>query len=162
MKKNSILTKLILAAFAVFFCDLQNAVAQNNKTEESKVSETDNQITDQKLTLDKVDSSRFSNVAIVQGLNKITAKSSPIEIRIGDTVKFGQLSITALKCWQAPLEQKPESKILLEIYDNNSASENKEQKKTRIFYGWMFASSPSISTLEHPIYDITAIGCKNR
>lgn len=118
------------------------------------------------LNTDKVDPSRFSNVAVIQALNKITAKSSLIEIKLGDTIRFGKLSITALKCWQAPLEQKPENKILLEIFDSGSKNpDNPDEEgkgKTRIFYGWMFSSSPSISSIEHPIYDITAIACKNR
>lgn len=114
-----------------------------------------------KLTVDKIDPSRFYNIAVVQGLNKTTAKTSILEMRIGDKIKFGQISIIAHKCWQASLDQKPESKILLEVFENK-AGENGEQKETRIFYGWMFASSPSISGLEHPIYDLTALSCKNK
>lgn len=104
----------------------------------------------------KTDLSHFYNTAVIQNLNKTTAKTSVLEMKIGDTLKFGQIQIIAHKCWQAPLDQKPESKILLEVL------ENKEGKNTRIFYGWMFASSPSISGLEHPIYDLTAINCKNK
>jgi hypothetical protein len=114
------------------------------------------------LTVNKIDPSRFNNVAVIQGLNKITAKTSVLEIKIGDTIKFGKLTITAHKCWQAPLEQKPESKILLEIFDNGSGATENEITKKRIFYGWMLSSSPSISGIEHPIYDITAISCNNR
>ena len=109
------------------------------------------------LIINKADPSRFYNAAIIQGLNKTTAKTSTLEMRIGDKIHFGQISIIAHKCWQAPLDQKPESKILLEVLE----SKNNEPEK-RIFYGWMFASSPSISGLEHPIYDLTAIGCKSK
>lgn len=91
--------------------------------------------------------------ATIQALNKITAKTSLLEINIGDTISFGSISIVAHKCWKAPLDQKPESKILLEV------TENKEDLESRIFYGWIFASSPSISGLEHPIYDLTALDC---
>ena len=48
-------------------------------------------------------------------LNKITAKTSEFEVNIDDTIEFGRLIITARKCWQAPLDQRPESKILLEV-----------------------------------------------
>jgi hypothetical protein len=75
-------------------------------------------------------------------------------MRIGDKINFGQITMVAHKCWQSSLDQKPESKILLEVF------EQKEGAQRRIFYGWMFASSPSISGLEHPIYDLTAISCK--
>jgi hypothetical protein len=114
-----------------------------------------------KLTIDKVDPSRFYEIAVIQGLNKTTAKTSILEIRIGNKIKFGQLTMIAHKCWQASLDQKPESKILLEVFENKN-DENGVSIEKRIFYGWMFASSPSISGLEHPIYDLTAISCKNK
>jgi hypothetical protein len=108
-----------------------------------------------------------SGVAVIRALNKVTATSSVLEVKIGEKVNFGRAIILAHKCWEAPLEQKPESKILLEIFErgniDNSEDQSGEIKKSeekRIFYGWMFASSPSISSLEHPIYDFTALGCK--
>ncbi len=160
MKKNKIIFGIF---FAVVFLltNVQNIAAQNNSVavdaEEDKGENTKKE-QEYNLTIDKVDPSRFNTVAIIQGLNKITAKTLLLEIKVGDTIKFGKLSITAHKCWQAPLDQKPESKILLEIYDSG----NKDDSRTRIFYGWMFSSSPSISALEHPIYDIAAVGCKNK
>ena len=99
-----------------------------------------------------------SSVAIIQALNKTTAKTSILEAKIGQKINFGQLTITARKCWQAPLDQKPESKILLEVFEDK----NDGNPAKRIFYGWLFASSPSVSGLEHPIYDLAALGCKSR
>jgi hypothetical protein len=107
------------------------------------------------------DISRFNNSAIVQALNKTTAKTSILTLKVGEKTSFGSLKIIAHKCWQSPLEQKPENKILLEISEFRNESEEKTQEK-RIFYGWMFSSSPSISSLEHPIYDITALNCKTK
>jgi hypothetical protein len=107
------------------------------------------------------DISRFNNSAIVQALNKTTAKTLILTLKVGEKTSFGSLKIIAHKCWQSPLEQKPENKILLEIFEFRNESEEKTQEK-RIFYGWMFSSSPSISSLEHPIYDITALNCKNK
>ena len=79
------------------------------------------------------------------------------------------------RCWQAPLDQKPDSRILVEVFEKKSPTliadlaagqknktqktENKEEEK-RIFFGWLIASSPSISSLEHPVYDIVALSCK--
>jgi len=113
-----------------------------------------------KLTSDKIDPSRFYNTAVVQGLNKTTAKTSILELKIGEKVKFGTIAIIAHKCWQASLDQKPENKILLEIFEE--PTDGIKQSETRIFYGWMFSSSPSLASLEHPIYDITALNCKNK
>jgi len=112
----------------------------------------------QALAQDLSDNSRFFNKAIIQVLNKTNAKSEIFEIDINKKTNIGSLKLTIHKCWQAPLEQRPESKMLVEISEADSSQKNSQEK--RIFYGWMFASSPSISSFEHPIYDITAINCK--
>lgn len=88
--------------------------------------------------------------ATIRILDKITAKSFLIDVNLKENHEYGSLNIKIHKCWNAPLEQKPETKMLLEISENDK----------NIFFGWLFASSPSISSLEHPIYDITAIKCK--
>ncbi|MDA0902185.1 MAG: DUF2155 domain-containing protein [Proteobacteria bacterium] len=122
---------------------------------ESVDSEGQNPVKEvKKITLRQIDQSNLANVAVFRGLNKITAKSSEFEVGIEDEVSFGRLTIIPHQCWQAPPDQRPESKILLEI---NEIGVNNVKKQ--IFYGWMFASSPSISGLEHPIYDITALNC---
>lgn len=104
----------------------------------------------------KVNALRLNKVATIQILNKVTAKASILELPLKEKKQFGQLEIIAHKCWSAALDQKPENKILLEVLETQSDGESK-----RIFYGWMFSSSPSISDLENPVYDIRAIECKN-
>jgi hypothetical protein len=104
------------------------------------------------------DNSGFRNVAIIRTLNKSTAKSSVLELPLEQKVKYGSLTLIAHKCWQAPLDQKPESKLLLEILEEKNVEGKIEMKK--IFYGWMFASSPSISSMEHAIYDVNVLSCK--
>ena len=146
MNKNKLIFSLIFVALISF-----SAFAQ----EAAKILPPEE--TAGELTAAKPDASRVFNVAVVQGLNKTTAKTSILEMKIEDKVRFGQISVIAHKCLQAPLDQKPESKILLEVLE----SKNNEPEK-RIFYGWMFASSPSISGLEHPIYDLIALSCKNK
>lgn len=106
----------------------------------------------------EADNSRLFNKATIQVLNKVNAKTEILEVDINEPVNIGSLKLIVHKCWQAPLEQRPESKMLVEIFDKDSSQ--KDAKNKRIFYGWMFASSPSISGLEHPIHDITAINCK--
>ena len=143
--------------------------AQKNSTKEikkiDKIIENEDAVKDASNEQEEIkpdtDSSRFNNVAVVQALNKTTAKTSIIDLKIGEKISFGSLRIVANKCWQSPLEQKPENKILLEIFESKNESEEKSSEK-RIFYGWMFSSSPSISGLEHPIYDIIALNCKNK
>ncbi len=177
MKKNRLAAALIfLVSFSFLF---SSAKAQENAQASPATDMQTAQAFGQDATLDKIDSSRFSNIAIIQGLNKTTAKTSILEARIGEKIKFGSLSIIAHRCWQSPLDQAPESKILLEVFEYKPLTENpvgnleensnehiekntESEKPKRIFYGWLFASSPSISGLEHPIYDLIAIGCKNK
>lgn len=95
-----------------------------------------------------------TNTIKIQALNKITAKSYEYKIKIGDSIKFERLIITPLFCWKSAPSDIPENKALLKISENQL---NKEQKE--IFYGWMFSSAPSISSLEHPMYDIKVVDC---
>ena len=106
------------------------------------------------------DPSNFYNIAVVQALNKITAKTSVLEMKIGNKIEFGKITIIAHKCWKSSSDKRPESKILLEVSENSLDEEKDKSKNKPIFYGWMISTSPSISDLEHPIYDITAITCK--
>lgn len=96
----------------------------------------------------------YRDFATLRSLNKITATISLLEIEKDKASHFGNLMITLRKCWQSPPEMEPESKALLEIWE-----EVPGEKAELLFNGWMFASSPSISALEHPVYDITLISC---
>lgn len=92
--------------------------------------------------------------ALLQGLNKVTARSSEVKAPIGKAVDFGNLQITAKKCVSSPSGEKPENAALLEIWDQMPGEEKK-----LAFSGWMFSSTPGLSTLEHPVYNITVISC---
>lgn len=153
MKRNKI---LLLALFLSSYT-LSHSVAQEQEADKPiyKIVSPEDQDNSFKMTFDKIDSSRFYNKAVLQILNKTTAKSSVVEVAVGNSIDVGQLNIKVGKCWQAPLDQKPDSRILLEISEKKSDNEI-----TRIFFGWMISSSPSISSLEHPIYDVTALNCK--
>lgn len=97
----------------------------------------------------------FTNNAVLQGLNKVTAKTSELDIKIGQKVNFGNLEIALYKCWKSPPEDEPDNKALIGIWEEVPGEERKQ-----IFYGWMFSSSISLSSLEHPIYDVTLVSCK--
>ena len=93
--------------------------------------------------------------AVLQGLDKVTAKVSTFDAPIGETVHFGTLAITARTCNKRPPEEPPEAAAFLEIDEVRPG-----QPPSRIFTGWMFASSPALSALEHPVYDVWVIDCK--
>jgi hypothetical protein len=98
----------------------------------------------------------FTDSVTLQVLNKITARTSSLDILSGKAGKFGNLEISLIRCWKSPQEEDPESKALLKITEQIPGEESKV-----VFHGWMFASSPGISTLEHAVYNVTVISCKN-
>jgi len=93
--------------------------------------------------------------AVLQGLDKITAKVTVVEALIDRTVRFGTLDITVRACNKRPPEEPPETTAFLEVNDNRPGGETR-----KLFSGWMFASSPALSALEHPVYDVWVIDCK--
>lgn len=93
--------------------------------------------------------------AVLQGLDKVTARVRQFDAPIGKEVAFGTLKITARTCRKNPPEETPEQAAFLEIVD---ARPQREAEK--VFSGWMFASSPGISALEHPVYDVWVVDCK--
>lgn len=94
--------------------------------------------------------------AILQGLDKVTARVSSLEASNGQTVKFGSLEITVRRCQRSRPDQKLERAAFLEI-DNVDPS---TKEKKRVFSGWMFSSNPALSALEHAVYDVWVKDCK--
>jgi hypothetical protein len=102
---------------------------------------------------------RAETVAVLQGLDKITARVSKFEAPVGKAVRFGRLVITVEACVKHPPEEEPESAVFLQI-DEMRQGENNGVSAQRVFTGWMFASSPALSAMENPIYDIGVLDCK--
>ncbi len=96
-----------------------------------------------------------AETAVLQGLDKITARISTFEVPVNQTAVFGSLEITVRRCDKTPPEEPPESAAFMEIVDARPDSPS-----VLLFSGWMFASSPAVSALEHPVYDIWVIDCK--
>ncbi len=96
-----------------------------------------------------------AETAVLQGLDKITARISTFEVPVNQTAEFGSLEITVRRCDKTPPEEPPESAAFMEIVDARPDSPS-----VLLFSGWMFASSPAVSALEHPVYDIWVIDCK--
>lgn len=94
-------------------------------------------------------------VAVLQGLDKVTARVSTFEAPVGEVVTFGALSIRVRHCDRTPPEEPPESAAFLEVDEAKPGEEPVE-----VFTGWMFASSPALNALEHPVYDVWVLECK--
>lgn len=92
--------------------------------------------------------------AILQGLDKVTARVSEIEAPLHRLMRFGTLEIIVRVCQKTPPEEPPESAAFLEIRDAKPGEDT-----VSLFTGWMFASSPALSALEHPVYDIWVLDC---
>ena len=94
-------------------------------------------------------------VAILQGMDKVTARVSTIEAPVGEVVKFGTLEIIARHCDKRPPEETPESASFLDIWEVRQG-----EAAVSLFRGWMYASSPALSALEHPVYDVWVLDCR--
>ena len=101
----------------------------------------------------------IGDIGIFQGLDKITARIKTFKIKVGVSKTFGILDINLKKCvYSKPLDE-PESIAYVKVLDKSEKYQvNKD--KLSIFEGWIFASSPSLNAMEHPVYDVSLISCK--
>jgi len=97
-----------------------------------------------------------ASIVVLRALDKITARVSVVEVPVGETVTFGSLRITARHCDKRPPEEPPESAAFLEVIEVEPG-----EGETLRFSGWMFASSPALSAMDHPVYDLWVIDCTN-
>jgi hypothetical protein len=97
-------------------------------------------------------------VAVLQGLDKVTARVSEFTAPLDQPVRFGALEVMARTCLTTPPTEPPESAAFLEVREVPPAADATVPPE-EVFTGWMFASSPALSALEHPVYDIWVVGC---
>lgn len=91
---------------------------------------------------------------VLRGLDKITGRLSTMTVDVGDKAQFGALDIYARVCYTHPPEELPENAAFLEIV------EKKPEGQAKLFSGWMFSSSPALSAMDHPVYDVWVIKCQ--
>lgn len=94
------------------------------------------------------------NTIVLQGLNKVTGRTSKFEASVGASTRFGKLEIVTRRCWKSAPEERPETAALLEIFELRPG-----EAPEQIFLGWMFSSTPGLSGLEHAVYDIAVVSC---
>ena len=95
------------------------------------------------------------NKAQLQALDKITARISTVEASVGASRFYGTLEITVSRCAFHPPEEPPENAAFMTVYDRGYNGLNPKL----VFAGWIFSSSPAVSALEHPVYDLTLLTC---
>ncbi len=94
----------------------------------------------------------------LQGLDKSTARTTTFEAKVGSTITYGPLFIRIQSCRKAPPIEKPESAAFVQIWEVPPETGKSEW----VFSGWMFASSPALSAMDHPVYDIWVLDCSGK
>jgi hypothetical protein len=107
-------------------------------------------------TLTAAQAERIKNpTAVFSGLDKITGKIISFDVAIDETVQFGALQVTPRVCYSRTATENPQTTSFIEVDEITLQKETK-----RLFTGWMFAASPGLHAVEHPVYDIWLTDCK--
>jgi hypothetical protein len=93
-------------------------------------------------------------IVLLRALDKVTTRSRTLEAPIGEPIRFRTLTITARVCDKTPPEEKPEAAAFLDIVEVREGTAARD-----VFRGWMFASSPGLSPMQHPVYDVWVLDC---
>lgn len=94
-------------------------------------------------------------VAIFSGIDKITGRITTFDVYIGETVQFGALQVTPRVCYSRDETEAQQTTTFVEVDEITL-----DRKIRRIFTGWMFADSPGLNAVEHPVYDVWLQSCK--
>lgn len=95
-----------------------------------------------------------NSVAVFAALDKVTAKISKLEIPLNQTATFGALKVTPRVCFTRAPTEPPKTTTFVEVDETQL-----DGKEKRIFSGWMFADSPGLNAVEHPVFDVWLTDC---
>ena len=169
--------KIFIFLFTLFFANILSIFAEDqiqsvpliNLEELSPTFEEDKDeledIVDQNVNLNYSENNREENKVKkndkiyinITALDKITAKTSTIRLAIGEKKFFGHLEIKALKCQLSENNDSTDAVAYLQVKDLSA----KDNNQVFLFNGWIFASSPTLHSIDHPIYDLWIISCEN-
>jgi hypothetical protein len=96
-----------------------------------------------------------NGVAIFAALDKVTARTSKFEVPLNQTAQFGALKVTPRVCYSRPPTEQPKTTSFVEVDEIEL-----DGKEKRIFAGWMFAESPGLNAVEHPVFDVWLTDCQ--
>ena len=96
-----------------------------------------------------------NKVAVFSALDKVTARISRLEVPINETVQFGSLKVTPRTCLSSPPTERPKTSSFVEVTELQL-----DGGETKLFSGWMFAESPALNAVEHPVFDVWLTGCE--
>jgi len=131
---------------------------EEDKTELEKIE-------DKNITLNKSEDISSESKSVkndkvyinLTALDKITAKTSSIRLAVGDKKFFGSLEIQALKCQLSEGSDTSDAVAYIQVKDLSA----KDNNQVFLFNGWTFASSPTLQSIDHPVYDLWITGCEN-
>ncbi|GAK70796.1 hypothetical protein RRU01S_14_00170 [Agrobacterium rubi TR3 = NBRC 13261] len=108
------------------------------------------------VTVSSASAARIENrVAVFSGIDKITGRITSFDVYLNETVQFGALQVTPKVCYSRDDTEAQKIDAFIEVDEITL-----DRKIKRIFTGWMFADSPGLNAVEHPIYDVWLTGCK--
>ena len=146
--------KTALASLVAMSCLIGPAFAQDAGSQETAPIQENGPIEGQPLP--PPPPTKISNaVAVFSGLDKITGRITTFDVYIDETVKFGQLEITPRVCFSRPVTVEPKTTSFIEVDEITL-----DRRIQRIFTGWMFAESPAVNAIEHPVNDVWLKACK--
>ena len=144
MSKTSAKAFLVLASLAV----AGSVAAAQEAQEAAPADETAPAVTDQRIA---------NPVAEFTGIDKITGRIITFDVYMNETVQFGALQVTPRVCYSRPDAQEPKTDTFVEVDEITL-----DRKIRRIFTGYMFAESPGLNAIEHPVYDVWLKTCKQK
>ncbi len=120
-----------------------------------EVSDDENESFTSNSIKEKKDNKKINAHAVLIGLDKITAKSSKIQVNLDETKKFGPLEIKILKCGKVKVDNQINDVAYMQVKDLTK----NENEKVYIFNGWTFSSDPNLTPFDHAIYDLQLLNC---
>ena len=131
---------------------------EEDKDELEKTEEQNNNLNNIENISEETKSKKKDKIYInIKALDKITAKTSDIRLAIGEKKFFGPLEIKALKCQLSEKNDFTDTVAYMQVKDLSA----KDNNQVFLFNGWTFASSPTLQSIDHPIYDLWIISCEN-
>ena len=131
---------------------------EEGKDELEKIEKSNINLNNTEDIIEKSDTKKNAKIYInLKALDKITAKTSAIRLAVGEKKFFGALEIKALKCQLSEKGEFIDMVAYLQVKDLS----NKDNNQVFLFNGWTFASSPTLQSIDHPIYDLWITSCEN-
>ena len=131
---------------------------EEDKDELEKIDEKNTNLNKIEDFLEEPSSEKNEKIYInIKALDKITAKTSTIKLGVGEKKFFGPLEIKALKCQLSENKDSLDTVAYLQVKDLSA----KDNNQVFLFNGWTFASSPTLQSMDHPVYDLWITSCEN-